>query len=1004
LGPPGAWWGDQSLSLSRRQVRALLYCLAADRRSMPRERLCFLFWPDTPESISRRKLTNLLSHLRHALPAPGVLVSEGERIWLDSECTWSDTVAFDQLCTQAGALEQAVGLYRGPFLDGFSLPDSPEFEMWAALERQALERLYLDALAALIEEHSSCQDYDAAIACARSYLAVDELAEDIHRRLIELLGAAGDRASALRQFEHCTAILERELGVGPLPETQAVYQAILTTQPLPTAVPDSTPTWATLPSVRASLVGRRAALQELDGAFRQAKAGRGGMVLISGELGIGKSRLMQEFASRLQGEGLLLVGTGYRDTQTTPYQPIVEALRPALRMGYSRLDVPCWSLAEASQILPELRTLYPDLTPPPAGRDTQVRSRLFEALCNLTLALAAGPQPLLLCLDDLHWADSTTLDWLSYLGRRIGEARLLIVGSYRIEEVDAIAELWHSLTRQGNLTELKLSGLDQAAVLQLIRNLHGAKPVRGDRAAATYLTEVTGGNPFFLLETLRALAESGLPMETLSKLEDLPLPDTIAEVVETRVRRLSSKAQQILEAGSVLGQVFAFDLIHRTAGRREMETIDALDELVARHLLMEQIAEYRFCHELIQMAVYRGLSYWRRRVLHRRAGETLEQLQPGHAAALAHHFAQAEEPGRAAVYALQAGRVAKNVFAHVEARGHFDQALALLQQEAAQLQEPGALAANQALQVEAFYERGWALRLLGDMEAYARDLQAVVRLVESLGDQRSLAHLRWREAYTHRWFCRYPQARRSAEDGLRLSRQEGDPLLEAQCWREIGMAARETGDYEAAQAALERALAIFTDLGEVVYQVHTLGNLATLHWYLGEYAASMDLAWQALDICDEAELPLQRRLPLGDLGAAAAALGDLDLASRCLKESLSIAQEIADRTQEILCLLHLGWLGIRQKQPAEALQHLQAGLDLAEQVDSCTEHGWLFCGLAEAYRLKGEPGEAVAHAQRALKMARATGRPYDESLACRILNRLKQGRAVEIENPAKPIS
>jgi tetratricopeptide (TPR) repeat protein len=140
------------------------------------------------------------------------------------------------------------------------------------------------------------------------------------------------------------------------------------------------------------------------------------------------------------------------------------------------------------------------------------------------------------------------------------------------------------------------------------------------------------------------------------------------------------------------------------------------------------------------------------------------------------------------------------------------------------------------------------------------------------------------------------------------------------------------------------------------------------------------------------------------LGAAAAALGDLDLASRCLKESLSIAQEIADRTQEILCLLHLGWLGIRQKQPAEALQHLQAGLDLAEQVDSCTEHGWLFCGLAEAYRLKGEPGEAVAHAQRALKMARATGRPYDESLACRILNRLKQGRAVEIENPAKPIS
>jgi tetratricopeptide (TPR) repeat protein len=609
--------------------------------------------------------------------------------------------------------------------------------------------------------------------------------------------------------------------------------------------------------------------------------------------------------------------------------------------------------------------------------------------------LAAGPQPLLLCLDNLQWADSTTLDWLAYLGRRIGGTRLLIVGTYRLEGVDAIAELWHSLARQGNLTELKLDGLDQAAVLQLIRNLHGAKPVRGDRAAAAYLTEVTEGNPFFLLETLRTLVESGLPMETLSKLEDLPLPDTIAELVETRVRRLSPMARQVLEAGAVLGPPFTFEQVCQTAGRREMETIDALDELVARHLLMEQMAECRFCHELIQMAVYRGLSYWRRRVLHRRAGETLEQLRPVNAAALARHFAQAEEPGRAAIYALQAGRVAKNIFAHVEARGHFDQALALLQQEAAQLREPDALAANQALQVEAFYERGWALRLLGDMEAYAHDLEAVGRLVQSLGDQRSLAHLRWREAYTHRWFCRYPQARRSAEDGLRLSQQEGDPLLEAQCWREIGMAARETGDYEAAQAALERSLALFTDTGEMVYQIHALGNLATLHWYLGEYARSMDLAWQALDICDEAELPLHRRLPLGDLGAAAAALGDLDLAGRCLKESLSIARETDDRTQQILCLLHLGWLGNRRKEPEKALQHLQAGWDLAVQVGSCTEQSWLLCGLAEAYRLKGEPGEAAAHAQRALKIARATGRPYDKSLASRILDRLKQGRASE---------
>jgi DNA-binding SARP family transcriptional activator len=991
FGPPRATWVDHPLSVSRRQVRALLYRLAADQRPVPRERLCFLFWPDTPESAARRKLAGLVNHLRRTLPAPGLLFTDDDLVWLDPERTWSDTVTFDRWAAHASTLEQAVDLYRGLFLDGFSLPDSPEFEMWAALERQTWERRYLDLLATLIEGHVANKEVDAAIRCARAYLAADELAEDIHRRLIELYAGAGDRSSALRQFEHCVAVLERELGVQPLPETQAVYQAILESQPLPKEVPDSAARWTILPSVDVGLVGRDAALQQLEGAYEQARVGRGRTVFISGDPGIGKSRLMQEFSLRRQGEALVLVGTGHRDTQTIPYQPIVEALRSALRASYPWLDVPPFVLSEVAQLLPELRTLYSGLTSSAEGQDMQVRSRLFEALGNLTLALAAGPHPLLLCLDDLQWADSTTLDWLAYLGRRIADRRLLLVGTYRTEEAGAIAELRQSLGRLGNLTEVRLTGLDEAAVLQGIRRVHGGHPVPGDKAAAARLWAVTGGNPFFLLETVRALFESGQPMQALSSLEELPLPGTIVEVVETRVRRLSPRARQVLEAGAILGQTFAFELVQRTSGRREMETIDGLDELTARHLLMEQTAEYRFLHEIIQMAVYRGLSYWRRRVLHRRAAETLEELQPGNADALARHFARAEEPGRAAVYALRAGRAAKTLFAHVEARSHFDHALALLRQEASSLQEPDALAANQALQVDALYERGWALRLLGDMEAYARDLEEVARLAESLRDPRTLAHLRWREAYTHRWFCRYPQARQAAEEGLCLSQQTGDYLLEAQCWREIGIADRETGDYAGARSALERSLALFTDLGEVAYRIHTLGNLATLAWYLRDYPWSMEMAQQALAICEEAELPLQRRLPLGDLGAAAAALGDANLARRCLEESLSIAREIADRTQEILCLLHLGWLSIREKEPAAALQHLRAGLELAERVGSCTEQGWFLCGLAEALRLMGQRERAEAHAERALKMARATGRPYDQSLAHRILDQLANG-------------
>jgi tetratricopeptide (TPR) repeat protein len=227
------------------------------------------------------------------------------------------------------------------------------------------------------------------------------------------------------------------------------------------------------------------------------------------------------------------------------------------------------------------------------------------------------------------------------------------------------------------------------------------------------------------------------------------------------------------------------------------------------------------------------------------------------------------------------------------------------------------------------------------------------------------------------------------------------------CWREVGMAAREMGDYKQAQAALEQALGLFVELGEAEYEIHTIGNLSTLYWYLGEYEQALELARQALARCDEVGLPFDRRIPLGDKGVAAAAMGDTDLARRCLLESLMIARQVADRTQEIFCLVHLGWLCVRLRQPAEALERLQAGLALAESIGSCTEQSRLLSGLAEAHRLTGDPstgspprvlavaGQALERAQaralRALEMAQATGRPYDEKLARRILDRLEEG-------------
>lgn len=231
LGEPRVEIGNAYLEVPRRQVRALLYWLADQTEPVSRQQLSFLFWADKPDSQTRRSLARLLTHLRRALRHPDLLLKPGDRVGLSSDHVFSDAVAFRRLCGRyrdMETLQRCADFYRGPFLDGFSLPGSPECEAWVLEQQRMYERLYLEALTGLIEQHTARQAYKEAITWARRYLAIDELAEDVHRRLITLYGATLDRTAAQRQFERCVAVLDRELGVRPLPETRAAYEVLST--------------------------------------------------------------------------------------------------------------------------------------------------------------------------------------------------------------------------------------------------------------------------------------------------------------------------------------------------------------------------------------------------------------------------------------------------------------------------------------------------------------------------------------------------------------------------------------------------------------------------------------------------------------------------------------------------------------------------------------------------------------------------------------------------------
>ena len=585
LGPPQVRWRGEPLPLVRRQVRGLLFYLAHTPAPAPRDCLCFLFWPDLPDGDARAHLKRLLSTLRSALPDGALLAAGHDAVGLDRGRVWCDVEQFQGLAVAShpGQQARAVELHRGPFLDGFSLPDCPEYGDWQAQVQAQTERTYLRTLSRLVDDRRAAGDLEAAVAYARRYLAVDDLAEDVHRRLIELHAARGERSAAAQQFERCALILERELGVSPLPQTRAAYEAAISTRP---PRPPAVPRWNLLPSLDLPLIGREDALHTLADAYRRLRAS--GLILVYGEPGVGKSRLMQEFA-RTSG-ATVLVGANAPGAQSVPYTALSEALRQVISLPERWQGIrPIW-LAEAGRLLPELTDLFPDLPPPVQVEPAQAQVRLFEALARCFLGLA-GQGPLLLCLDDLHWADPATLSWLVTLPRWLVGSQLCVLATCRLADAPAVADVKRAFARPGLLAETLLSRLTTADIAAVLA--HTTQAPGAAQSLAARLHAATGGNAFFVLETVRALLENG----TLADPPDhLPLPATVQAAIERRLERLSPPARQAFEAAAVLAPDLAIDLLAQTAGRSELETAQGLDELERRQLLVggdQQLAAFQ---------------------------------------------------------------------------------------------------------------------------------------------------------------------------------------------------------------------------------------------------------------------------------------------------------------------------------------------------------------------------------------------------------------------------
>src|SRR6266566_2066296 len=880
LGPPKVEIGGVPLRVDTRKAVALLAYLACSGRRHGRDQLAALLWPDADDAHARAALRRTLSALNHALGAAARVGGDRAGLELVAPAMDLDVRRFRELLAACDAhghgperacaacaepLQDAVALHRGDFMAGFVLRDAPEFEDWQLAEAEALRREQAGALQRLVDAHAILGRWQAAIAGAQRWLALDSLHEPAHRRLMRLYAWSGQRGAAVRQYRACVRVLDQELGVPPLEETTALYQCVIEGRVEPPPAAETTAAAAvgagaavaagTPPPAGAAaseepdlpegpapvpLVGRQrqwAGLLEAWAGVR--RSGKGRLVVLTGEAGIGKTRLAEDFAAHVrQARGKALLCRCY-EGERVAYGPLADGLRAAMAgpdgEGWAKELEAHW-LAEAARLLPELSSLVPSSTILESPDGPGAQGRFLEGLCRALLAAVRGAQPGLLVLDETQ--------------------------------------------RAGTATSLPLARLDRSSVAELVR------AVAPDREpAADELYRRTEGLPLLLVEYLAALDGDDGPLP--------PLPSGARELLQARLERVSAPAWQLLTAAAVIGRSFDVDTVREASGRSDDEAIGAIEELVRLGLIHEvdgPATSYDFGHEQVRLLVDEQAGLARRRLLHGRVAQALigrvrGEATASQAASISRHFQLAGRDAEAAEWFARAGGRAAALYANREAVAHYQAALALGHPDAARLQLAlgdlhtllgsygDALAAYESAAAHCDpedlavveHKLGSLHHRRGDWEAAEAHLEAALAALPTgraaappgvaargagqadplaerarlVADRSLVAHRRGRP----------DRAEELAAQALDLAEAAGEEAALAQCHNLVGMLATSAGDHQRALEHLEQSLAHAGKLHDPGARVAALNNLALVHRGAGRLDLALELTAAALDLC-----------------------------------------------------------------------------------------------------------------------------------------------------------
>lgn len=715
-------------------------------------------------------------------------------------------------------------------------------------------------------------------------------------------------------------------------------------------------------------VGRREEIRQLDATLTAVQAGAGRCVLVSGEAGIGKSRLLAEIRDRAAGIGFTpLAGRCFEQDRSFPYAPLIDVLRPFLAQGAvaDRLDALGPLAPELVKLLPELETLGLAMQPAPPLESEVEQRRLFEALTSLFLHQAqAGP--VLLIVEDLHWSDQASLEFLLYLVRRMAEHPMLLLLSRRSADAQAgLVELLAGLDREPIAQEIMLDPLTRAEVAELLKAILGQPQALSAEFVGT-IYSLTEGNPFFAEEICTSLIASGDIYYAGNQwrrkpLSQIDIPDSVQRLVQQRLGQISQPARQLIDLAAVSGRSFDFAVLQALTGHSDSELLARVKELMAAQLVVEESAEqFAFRHALTREALYARLLARERQALHGQLAQAIEHIHAAaleaHLEALAYHFYEGALWSKALEYAQRAGEKALALYAPHAAVEQFTRAV----RAAGRLSQspPSAL----------YRLRGQAFDTLGDFDRAREDYEVALSAAQAAGEQPAA----WQALLDLGllWASRdYERTGGYCRQALDLARSMGDPAAIGHSLNRLGNWLMNSGQPFEALDYHREALDLFETLDDRAGIAATLDLLAMTSNQCGDGAATVTYYERAI--------PLLRELnDRQTLASSLTMLSNYTLDEVLVREAIELTREIDWRAGEAYALSYLGSLLAYRGDYGQGLSAAQSGLELAQAIDHRLWQVWGHIVLGVIYLELLAPDEAYRHLRSGRAMATEVGASF----------------------------